>query len=42
MHHLLLSFISQFLIAFIGTAFGGISVGVLHLANNAKEPNDQF
>ncbi|MGE6551579.1 ABC1 kinase family protein [Bacillus mycoides] len=36
------TFISQFLIAFIGTAFGGISVGVLHLANNAKEPNNQF
>ncbi len=36
------TFISQFLIAFIGTAFGGISVGVLHLANSATEPNDQF
>ncbi|MES9699836.1 hypothetical protein BWGOE8_20380 [Bacillus mycoides] len=36
------TFISQFLIAFIGTAFGRISVSVLHLANNAKEPNNQF
>jgi len=36
------TFISQFLIAFIGTAFGGISVGLLHLANSATEPNDQF
>ncbi|SDY76321.1 AarF/UbiB family protein [Bacillus sp. 166amftsu] len=36
------TFISQLLITLIGTAFGGISIGVLYLANDAKEPNDQF